>query len=163
MAMNISEMTRPECISLLKSARLGRLACVRDNRPYVVPIHFAFGDNFIFGFSLPGKKVEWMRDNPHICLQVDDVGGVHGWKSVVVEGLFEDLPKAPALDSTIPARDQQVSTSDHDRQFAWSLLQKHANWWEPGALKPGEAQAGTGSHLFYQIRIETISGRQAYR
>jgi len=69
--MNISEMTRPECISLLKSARLGRLACVRDNRPYVVPIHFAFGDNFIFSFSLPGKKVEWMRENPHICLQVD--------------------------------------------------------------------------------------------
>jgi len=161
--MNISEMTRPECISLLKSARLGRLACVRDNRPYVVPIHFAFGDNFIFSFSLPGKKVEWMRENPHICLQVDDVGGVHGWKSVVVEGLFEDLPKAPALDSTFPASDQQLPTSDHDRQFAWSLLQKHANWWEPGALKPGEAQAGTGSHLFYQIRIETISGRQAYR
>jgi len=70
MAMNISEMTRPECISLLKSARLGRLACVRDNRPYVVPIHFAFGDNFIFSFSLLGKKVEWMRQNPHVCLQV---------------------------------------------------------------------------------------------
>ena len=73
------------------------------------------------------------------------------------------MPKAPALDSTFPASDQQLPTSDHDRQFAWSLLQKHANWWEPGALKPGEAQAGTGSHLFYQIRIETISGRQAYR
>ena len=100
--MNISEMTQQECTAMLKSARLGRLACVRDNRPYVVPIHFAFGDNFIFSFSLPGKKVEWMRENPHVCLQVDDVGGVHGWKSVVVDGLFEDLPKAPALDAQFP-------------------------------------------------------------
>jgi nitroimidazol reductase NimA-like FMN-containing flavoprotein (pyridoxamine 5'-phosphate oxidase superfamily) len=161
--MNIREMTRQECTALLKSARLGRLGCVRDNRPYVVPIHFAFGDNFIFSFSLPGKKVEWMRENPHVCLQVDDVGGVHGWKSVVVDGVFEDLPKAPALDPTVRAIDQRAPVSNHEREFAWSLLQKHANWWEPGALNLGATPAISGSHLFYQIRIETISGRQAFR
>ncbi|UVK37802.1 pyridoxamine 5'-phosphate oxidase family protein [Mesorhizobium sp. AR10] len=160
--MNIREMTRQECTAMLKSSRLGRLACVRDDRPYVVPIHFAFGDNFIFSFSLLGKKVEWMRQNRHVCLQVDDVGSVHGWKSVVVDGLFEDLPKAPDPDWTVPANDQQALVSDREREFAWSLLQKHANWWEPGALKPGET-AGSGGHLFYQIRIETISGRQAFR
>ncbi|RJT29283.1 pyridoxamine 5'-phosphate oxidase family protein [Mesorhizobium waimense] len=161
--MNIKEMTRPECVALLKSTRLGRLACVRDNRPYVVPIHFAFGDNAIFSFSLPGKKVEWMRKNPHVCLQVDDVAG-DGWKSVVVDGLFEDLPKAPEVDNTIPAVDQPLPESKHDREFAWSLLQKHANWWEPGALNLGGATpAVSGSHLFYRIRIEAISGRQAFQ
>lgn len=161
--MNIREMTRQECTVMLKSARLGRLGCVRNNRPYVVPIHFAFGDNFIFSFSLPGKKVESMRDNPHVCLQVDDVGGVHGWKSVVVDGVFEDLPKAPALDLTAPTIDQQGPVSDHEREFAWSLLQKHANWWEPGSLNLGATPVTAGSHLFYQIKIETISGRQAFR
>ena len=89
--MDIREMTQQECTTMLKSARLGRLACVRDNRPYVVPIHFAFGDNFIFSFSLPGKKVEWMRENPHVCLQVDDVGTVHGWKSVEPHGKYVGL------------------------------------------------------------------------
>lgn len=161
--MNIREMTRLECIALLRSARLGRLACVRDNRPYVVPIHFAFGDDFIFSFSLPGKKVEWMRGNPHVCLQVDNVGSVHGWKSVVVDGVFEDLPKVPALDRTAPAIDQLAPVLDHEREFAWSLLQKHANWWEPGSLNLGATLATAGSHLFYQIKIETISGRQAFR
>lgn len=152
--MNVKEMTRQECIALLKSARLGRLACIRDNRPYVVPIHFAFGDNYIFSFSLPGKKIDWMRNEPHVCLQVDDVGGVHGWKSVVVEGVFAELPKAPSAD-------QRTPPEDHEREYAWSLLQKHANWWEPGALKPGTTTSG--SHLFYQIKIETISGRQAFQ
>ncbi|PTE08493.1 pyridoxamine 5'-phosphate oxidase family protein [Mesorhizobium helmanticense] len=160
--MNIREMTRQECTAMLKSARLGRLGCVRNSRPYVVPIHFAFGDNFIFSFSLLGKKVEWMRVNPRVCLQVDDVGGVHGWKSVVVDGVFEDLPKAPALNPTAPAIDQQA-VSDYEREFAWSLLQKHANWWEPGSFNLGGTPVNADSHLFYQIKIETISGRQAFR
>ncbi|WP_421912201.1 pyridoxamine 5'-phosphate oxidase family protein [Mesorhizobium sp.] len=158
--MNVKDMTREDCIALLKSERLGRLACVRDSRPYVVPIHFAFGDNFIFSFSLPGKKVEWMRGNPHVCLQVDDVGNADGWKSVVVEGVFEELPKGPSRDQTIPP-EAQAPAGDHDREYAWSLLAQHANWWEPGAFKPGTAAIISGSHLFYQIRIETISGRQA--
>ncbi|MET2825897.1 pyridoxamine 5'-phosphate oxidase family protein [Mesorhizobium shangrilense] len=158
--MNVKDMTRQDCINLLKSARLGRLACVRDNRPYVVPVHFAFNDNFIFSFSLPGRKVEWMRGNPRVCLQVDDVGSAQGWKSVVVEGVFEELSKGPALDPTVPAL-EQTPAEDHDREFAWSLLAQHANWWEPGALKPGATATVSGNHLFYQIRIETISGRQA--
>ncbi|TIO10880.1 MAG: pyridoxamine 5'-phosphate oxidase family protein [Mesorhizobium sp.] len=97
------------------------------------------------------------------CLQVDDVGGVHGWKSVVDDGVFEDLPKAPALDRTAPAIDQLAPVSDHEREFAWSLLQKHANWWEPGTLNLGATLVTADSHLFYQIKIETISGRQAFR
>ncbi|UVK46249.1 pyridoxamine 5'-phosphate oxidase family protein [Mesorhizobium sp. AR07] len=159
--MNVKVMTRQDCVALLKTQRLGRLACVRDLRPYVVPIHFAFGDNSIFSFSLPGRKVEWMQANPQVCLQVDDVGGSHGWKSVVVEGLFEELPKGPHLDDSAAGVERMTAPMDGDRKFAWSLLAAHANWWEPGALKPGAAPTVSGSHLFYQIRIEAISGRQA--
>jgi len=159
--MNIKEMTRQDCVALLKAQRLGRLACVRDHKPYVVPVHFAFGENSIFSFSLPGRKVDWMRANPHVCLQVDDVGGVDGWRSVVVEGVFEELPKAPDPDAGLTSAERMTTPVDGDRQLAWSLLATHANWWEPGALKPGDALAPSGSHLFYQIRIEALSGRQA--
>jgi nitroimidazol reductase NimA-like FMN-containing flavoprotein (pyridoxamine 5'-phosphate oxidase superfamily) len=159
--MNVKEMTRLDCIALLKTQRLGHLGCVREHRPYVVPIHFAFGGDSIFSFSLPGRKVEWMQANPHVCLQVDDVGGMNGWRSVVVDGLFEELPKGPDLDGSIAGVERMTASVDSDRKFAWSLLARHANWWEPGALKPGEAATVSGSHLFYQIRIEAISGRQA--
>ena len=62
--MFVQEMTREECVALASAGRLGRLACARDNRPYVVPIHYTFADNYLYGFSMPGQKVDWMRTNP---------------------------------------------------------------------------------------------------
>ena len=50
--------------------------------------------------------------------------------------------------------------SKRERDHAWSLLSKHANWWEPGGLKP-VAAAPASSHLFYRIRIVRLTGRQA--
>ena len=67
-------------------------ACARDNRPYVVPITFAFADNNIYSFSLIGQKIEWMRKNPEVCVQVGDFREGREWKSVVAYGVFEELP-----------------------------------------------------------------------
>ena len=60
-AMIVKELTEQECANILTASSLGHLACVRDNRPYVVPITFAFADNCIYSFSLIGQKIEWMR------------------------------------------------------------------------------------------------------
>ena len=38
--MFIHEMTEFECRKALQQATVGRLACSRDNQPYVVPIYF---------------------------------------------------------------------------------------------------------------------------
>ena len=37
-------------------------------------------------------------------------------------GTFEELPNRMGW--------------KHQREHAWSLLEQHANWWEPGSLKP---------------------------
>ena len=143
--MIIKELTREACNAILLESRLGRLACVSDNRPYVVPISFVFADNHIYSFSMIGQKVEWMRKNPQVCLQVDDFQQRREWSSVVVHGAYEEL--------------QDRIGSKREREHAWSLLSKHATWWEPGSLKPVPA-AGT-EHVFYRIRIETLTGRRA--
>jgi nitroimidazol reductase NimA-like FMN-containing flavoprotein (pyridoxamine 5'-phosphate oxidase superfamily) len=145
-AMIVKELIEQECANVLAASSLGHLACVSDNRPYVVPITFAFADNCIYSFSLIGQKIEWMRQNPEVCLQVDDFKQDRGWKSVVVYGAYEELPDRIG--------------SKRERDHAWSLLSKHANWWEPGGLKPVTA-AQSSSHLFYRIRIERMTGRQA--
>jgi nitroimidazol reductase NimA-like FMN-containing flavoprotein (pyridoxamine 5'-phosphate oxidase superfamily) len=144
--MIVKELTEHECTNLLREAKLGHLACASANRPYVVPITFAFADKYIYSFSLIGQKIEWMRRNPDVCLQVDDFEESRGWKSVVVYGVFEELPDRIG--------------SKRERDHAWSLLNKHATWWEPGGLKPVTA-APASSHLFYRIRIERLTGRQA--
>lgn len=143
--MVITEMDRTACLALLHAARMGRLACVKDNQPYVVPITFATEGNYLYGFSLLGQKIEWMRKNPKVCVQIDELEGPQKWQSIVVHGTYEELP------------DRLGTKIQRDR--AWSLLSQHAQWWEPGGLKPvAEAPA---QHLFYRIFVDEISGRRA--
>ena len=59
--MLVQEMTRQECVAVVSAGRLGRLACARDNRPYIVPIYYAFAENCLYSLSMPGQKVDWMR------------------------------------------------------------------------------------------------------
>lgn len=69
------------------------------------------------------------------------------WRSVVVYGVYEELP------------DRIGWKRERDR--AWSLLREHANWWEPGGLKPVPGPMATAStHLFYRINMESMTGRQ---
>jgi nitroimidazol reductase NimA-like FMN-containing flavoprotein (pyridoxamine 5'-phosphate oxidase superfamily) len=143
--MVIIEMDRAACMALLQTSRIGRLACARDGQPYVVPISFAAEGNHLYGFSLLGRKIDWMRGNAKVCVQVDELENTRNWRSVVINGRYEELP------------DRIGTKVQRDR--AWSLLSKHAQWWEPGGLKP-VAEAPT-PHLFYRISIDEISGRQA--
>ncbi|MEO9341026.1 pyridoxamine 5'-phosphate oxidase family protein [Mesorhizobium sp. SB112] len=146
--MIVREMTHDECSAVIAASRLARLACALDNQPYLVPIHYAFAAGVLYSFSMPGQKIDWMRNNSKVCIQIDQFGEPREWRSVLVYGVFEELPDRIGW--------------KHERDHAWSLLQKHANWWEPGALKPVLAPAaGTSSHLFYRIKAERITGRQA--
>lgn len=146
--MIVREMTAQENTAVVSAGRLARLACASEGQPYVVPIHYAFADRHLYSFSMPGQKVEWMRSNPKVCVQIDDLSSSRRWKSVVIYGVFEELP-------------DRIGTKVH-RDHAWSLLEKHANWWEPGGLKPVlPPVANASSHLFYRIRIESMTGRQA--
>jgi nitroimidazol reductase NimA-like FMN-containing flavoprotein (pyridoxamine 5'-phosphate oxidase superfamily) len=143
--MIVRELSEQECAKVVAASSLGHLACANDNHPYVVPITYAYADNCIYSFSAFGQKIEWMRKNPNVCLQVDDFREGGGWKSVIAYGTFEELP-------------DRIGTK-RERDRAWSLLGKHANWWEPGGLKP-VTSAPAPSHLFYRIRIERLTGRQ---
>ena len=146
--MQIHSLSTFECIKLLTANRLGRLACARDGRPYVVPIYFAYADNHLYAFSMPGKKIEWMRANPLVSVQVDEHGQGRGWRSVVVDGRYEELPDRIGYKL--------------QRDHAWSVLSKHTDWWELGALKPVmPPTADSGPHVFFRILIEQVSGREA--
>lgn len=146
--MIVREMTHNECTEVLAASRLGRLACVNDDQPYIIPIHYAFKADFLYSFSMPGQKIDWMRSNPKICVQVDIFTEPLAWKSVIIYGLYEELPDRIGW--------------KQDREHAWSLLEKHANWWEPGSLKPAPLPAADSySHVFYRIEIKQMTGRQA--
>jgi nitroimidazol reductase NimA-like FMN-containing flavoprotein (pyridoxamine 5'-phosphate oxidase superfamily) len=89
-----------------------------------------------------------MRANPQVSIFVHKRGRGSEWKSVVVDGRYEELP------------DRIGHKRERDR--AWSLLSRHAGWWEPGAIKPVTSPlSGSPEHVFFRILVEEISGRQA--
>ena len=56
--MLIHEMTREECSTALRRLDFGRLACARDDQPYVVPIHFAYDGEHLYGLTTAGQKID---------------------------------------------------------------------------------------------------------
>lgn len=84
-------LTKDEIENILQSQIVGRLGCSDKNIPYVVPISYVYDGVNIFCQSQDGKKIHILRNNPNICLQVDIVNNANNWKSVVINGKFQEL------------------------------------------------------------------------
>lgn len=146
--MLIQKLTRRASTDFLARLRVGRLACAHGAQSYVVPFYFAYDNNCIYGFSSTGKKIDWMRSNPLVCVQADEVAGVGNWTSVVAYGRYEELPDTDEMQSA--------------RALAFSLLQQRVQWWEPGTVKPTvDAASSAVISVFYRIHLLEISGRRA--
>jgi len=145
--MLIHELTRQASLDVLARTHLGRLACSQRMQPYVVPFYFAYQNNCLYGFSMPGQKTDWMRANPLVCVEADHMRREQ-WTTVVVFGRYEELSDTAEMQS--------------ECALALRLLQQRAVWWEPGSVKI--AQGGTPPALgpiFYRIKIVQITGRRA--
>lgn len=77
--MNLDETTEDglaEMEELLRRAEVGRLALSDENKPYVIPVNFAYEDKkIIFHCALNGKKVDVLKKNPSCCFEVDKFMG----------------------------------------------------------------------------------------
>jgi nitroimidazol reductase NimA-like FMN-containing flavoprotein (pyridoxamine 5'-phosphate oxidase superfamily) len=90
MITSISDLQARE---LLQSARIGRLGCVVNGEPYIVPINFTFDDNSVYSHSLPGVKITALRKSPRACVQVEEIESDLSWSSVLAFGNFEEIVK----------------------------------------------------------------------
>ena len=146
--MLIHEMTDQQCLDTLARLRLGRLGCVRDNQPYVVPIYFASHKRQLYAFATLGEKIEWMRANPRVCVEADELITHNQWISVVVFGHYEEFPDTPEYQP--------------ERNRAYELLQRHAMWWQPAYV--ASAHRGGANPLipiFFCIHIDRVTGHRA--
>ena len=148
--MVIHELTAAECEDFLSRATIGRLACARKGQPYIVPVSLYFGreERCLYGFSTVGKKIEWMRENPSVCVEVDAIADQHQWTTVLVMGRYEELDTS---------EEQQRA-----RQRALDLFQDQSRWWLPGGAKLSSG-VEHASPVVYRIHISSVSGRRALR
>ena len=146
--MFIHEMTERECRQALEQTNFGRLACARDNQPYVVPLYFAYDGDHIYGFTTVGQKVEWMRSNPLVCLEIDEKKSHSEWMSVIVFGRYEELPDTPECDCA--------------RIRAHELFEQRAMWWEPAYVSATHRdQPHSLTPVYYRIHPVRMTGHRA--
>ncbi len=147
--MLIHDLTPADCHDVLSRVSLARLACSRGDQPYVVPISFAYDreSNCLYGFSTIGKKIEWMRENPKVCVELEDVTDRFHWTTIVIDGRYDELREG------IEGQDA--------RQRAVDLFGQHAEWWLPGAAKAGPREHP--NVVIFRINIDTMTGRRATR
>jgi nitroimidazol reductase NimA-like FMN-containing flavoprotein (pyridoxamine 5'-phosphate oxidase superfamily) len=146
--MVITEMTSKECQEILARTGFGRLGCTRNNQPYVVPIYFAYEPDHLYGFSTFGQKIDWMRANPKVCVEIEEVASQFSWASVIINGRYQELP----------------DTREHnpERQHAYTLLEKRTLWWQTAqAARQLQASHEPFPPIFYCIHIETMTGHRA--
>jgi len=147
--MFIHEMSRDECNDALSRAKYGRLACAHDNQPYVLPLNFTFdGNGYLYCFTTLGQKVEWMRSNPLVCFETDEVKNHNQWSSVIVFGSYQELPDKPEFETA--------------RIHLQEGLQKRVMWWEPAYISQAHRDKPHSlTPIFFRIKVENMTGHRA--
>jgi nitroimidazol reductase NimA-like FMN-containing flavoprotein (pyridoxamine 5'-phosphate oxidase superfamily) len=183
--MVIREMSMEECLRVLAGARLARLACSHENQPFIVPVYLAYHEasQCLYGFTTLGRKVEWMRANPLVCVEVGDVAGYDQWVSVIATGRYEELPESPASDDArlrakvqprlageadrTWSEDSRHRQFDDERERAWRVLKVLPEWCEPGsaawAARARRNPAEPFISVYYRIWIDRVTGHEANR
>ena len=145
--MAIKEMSESQCHAFLTRAHVGRLACALDDQPYVVPVSLVYEENYLYSFSTIGQKVQWMRKNPKVCVQLDELTAQSHWTSLIVIGLYQEL------------REPQFEA---ERAHARKLLERQSRWWL-NALAERDLKSNDAliDPLFFRIQIQSLSGLEA--
>jgi len=89
--MSIGKLGNTDALAILREGTLGRLGCIASDWPYVVPVNYYFDGKDIYIHTLPGKKLDALRANPRVCLQVDEIKDPYNWRSVIAYGTFEEI------------------------------------------------------------------------
>lgn len=89
----IRNLNKKECEQLLNTNYIGHLAYLSGKTPLIVPITYYFNkpSNQIICYSSEGQKIRAMRKNKYVSLSIDEIISVNQWKSLLIEGIFEEL------------------------------------------------------------------------
>lgn len=146
----IGFLSAEQCSAVLMVHCFGRIGCNDGFNTYIFPTGYVFDGSAVYFQSLPGTKISIMRNHPRVCLEVEDIQTYQRWKTVMVNGVFEELKKV------------------RDRYYAIKVFSGHMM-----RVKPGEnAMLGRDPRkwlrdltrsdkkiVLYRIRIEELTGR----
>jgi nitroimidazol reductase NimA-like FMN-containing flavoprotein (pyridoxamine 5'-phosphate oxidase superfamily) len=146
----LGELSPTQVDHLLKTQSVGRLGCHADNRTYVIPVFYVFDGSYIYVFAREGLKVQMMRKNPEVCLQVDHLNDLSNWRSAIAWGTYEELQGEEA------SRAQQILRNRFASLTA-SETSVPAHGLKPSVMKNGESKYRDA--VLFRIKITEKTGR----
>lgn len=142
--IEVQEMANEEIEEVLQSVGYGHFACARNNKPYVVPISYAYSKPNIYIYTTEGKKSDIIKDNPQVCLQIEDVIHNGNWRSVVFNGKAE------------------LITDREEREDVLKLILKTNPTLTPAiSIRWMDNWVRENREMVYRIRPTSVTGRSA--
>jgi nitroimidazol reductase NimA-like FMN-containing flavoprotein (pyridoxamine 5'-phosphate oxidase superfamily) len=87
----LGELAVNEVERLLQSEPIARIGCHVEGRTYVVPVAYVYADGSLIGHSADGLKLQMLRKNPNVCVEIEHVDDLANWRSVIAWGRYEEL------------------------------------------------------------------------
>ena len=137
-------MEAEEVEAFLQGQTVGRVGCHLDGLTYVVPVIFAWEAGSAHVYTTEGQKVTMMRAEPRVCFEVDEYQPTTGsWRSVIVQGIYEELVGAEAT-ATLDLLSRRLAS--------------------PSRGSDDRASRGGGRvPVAFRIRGEQVTGRKVIR
>jgi hypothetical protein len=147
----IKNIRTKESLKILSNNYIGHLAFIYKNEPYVLPITYYYNseNHSIISYSGEGHKIEAMRKNNSVSLEVAEINTLNNWKSVLVQGTFEELQGLDAKyllhQFALGVKDLILKKENKTPQFISEISSK---------IKP------TSKPIVFRIIIDEITGKQ---
>lgn len=145
----IGKMSQAQIKALLAQQLIARIGCSSKGKPYVVPVYFAYDDGIIYCQSREGLKLNMMRENPSVCLLIDDIGNLSNWRSAVVWGKFTELTVAPSIRKAASVMEAKFFPLATGGQVIHTPDNSH----------PPEVVEKGLKAIYFQVKIAEMTGR----
>ena len=98
MASMLGKLTEAEIDEILRRQRIGRIGTTSVGHVLIRPIVYGYDGEAIYGHSRFGQKYLYMRGNPEVCFEVEEIIDPTFWKVVSLMGEYETLREVHTRD-----------------------------------------------------------------
>lgn len=145
----LGTLTPEQCRFILLQNHVGRIGCSSERKVLIIPVTYVFDGDYIYGYSLNGEKVDMMRKNTNVCFEVDTIENLANWRSVIVNGEYEELNN--------DATDRKIRRLFEDR--LGPLVKGETLHPSRELADPPRRILKNQKPVLYRIKIKSLSGR----
>ena len=141
-------LSKEQSEDVLRTELVGRIGCYAFGKVYVVPVAYAYHQNYIYVHSREGLKIKMMRKNPKVCFEVESKENMTNWRTIIIQGRYQEL-------KTLSEQNKAMKIiSDRLLPFQVSEAVK------PAGLKDAPLKVEKElKPIFYRISVDEISGK----